>query len=207
MKKELQKIIQNFSTKHPDFTVSYGQDDRTKIDVLMTSEYIKISYDIGAYPREKEKLNDPDWSWKNEFEDLPWMETTRHYVFLDAENANKYFVIFFDRKTNELFIENAENIPTNSIRRIIQDYSVIAEAFNKILVEYKERGIDFLRKTYPWVRPGYWDRGDGEIHVSHDGGFSIYHFNFYADGSGRWEFDSVLEKGTVRQCKRVLKYK
>lgn len=208
--KQLQTIIQNFSNKYPEFTISFGHDVKTQIDVHITSEFIQFSYDVGANAWDKERVDNFDSYDEKRFENSARIETGRHCVFLDfeyTENPNGYFVIFFDKKTNEFVIENPENIPTNSIYRIIQDYSVIAEGFGQILEDYEKRGMDFVEKTYPWISPYYLDRNSGEIHVSHAGGFSMYHFNFYSDGSGRWEFDSCLEKDTVRQLKRVLKYK
>lgn len=207
---QLQTAIQTFSNKYPEFTISFGEDAKTQINVGITSEFVQFSYNVGANACEKETVDNFDSSWEKIFENHSRMETGRHRVFLDfeySENPNNYFVIFFDKKTHEFFIEKSGNIPTNSIYRIIQDYSVIAEGFNQILVDYKKRGMDFVEKTYPWIFPDYWDRNSGEIHLSHAGGFSIYHFNCYPDGSGCWEFDSYLEKDTVRQFKRVLKYK
>lgn len=206
----LQTTIQNFATKYPEFTISFSQDEKTQIDVYITSEFIQISKNIGAYSWLKEVANDPDFMWKEEFEDFGRMETTRHYVFLDydySESSDEYFVLFFDKKTNEIFIRNHENIPTNSINRIIQDYSVIAEGLDKILVDYKKRGMEFIEKTYSWVFPHYLDTDSGKISLGYSAGFSTYHFNHYPDGSGCWEFDSYLNKETVRQFKKVLKYK
>lgn len=87
--------------------------------------------------------------------------------------------------------------------------SIVSEALNRISItvdalifydSHKDKDIDYLNATYPWLDFG-WYRQD-EFHIggrySNVGGFFIQ----YSDGM--WEIDCSLDKKTIRSMKRHI---
>lgn len=87
--------------------------------------------------------------------------------------------------------------------------SIVSEALNRISItvdalifydSHKDKGVDYLNATYPWLDFG-WYRQD-EFHIggrySNVGGFFIQ----YSDGM--WEIDCSLDKETIRSMKRRM---
>ena len=117
----------------------------------------------------------------------------------DFDKENEFY-IFHDRVTGNFAIHNESKLPVATINRILDDYDVIKRAMDKVVKEFNDRGISYLQGTYPWAN--FYMHGEYELHMSHPGGFSIYHLH-----AKIWEFDSYLERGTVRMCARILRYK
>lgn len=176
--------------------VSYGKDERSGLLVSGSTEWMMIfSKDTGinVWPVEKRVTSEEIF------------ECERHTIglydlyFEDFDKENDFY-IFHDRITGEFTIHNESNVPVTTVNRILDDYVVIKRAMDKVVNEFNERGISYLQGTYPWAY--FYMHNEYELHMSHPGGFSIYHLH-----AKIWEFDSYLERGTVRMCARILRYK
>lgn len=180
--------------------VSYGKDERSGLFVDGNIEWLMIrSKDtiINVWPVAKRDRSEKIF------------ECERHTIglydlyFEDFDPENDFY-IFHDRINGELIIHNESKVPVATVNRILDDYGIVKQAMDKVANEFHEHGYEeglpYLQGTYPWAN-FYICRGD-ELHMSHPGGFSIYYMN-----SKIWEFDSYLERGTVRMCNRILRYK
>jgi hypothetical protein len=176
--------------------VSYGKDARSGLSVRGGTDWMMIcSKDtyINVWPVEKRVISEGIF------------ECERHTIglydlyFEDFDKENEFY-IFHDRVTGDFAIHNESKLPVATINRILDDYDVIKRAMDKVVKEFNEQGISYLQGTYPWAN--FYMHGEYELHMSHPGGFSIYHLH-----AGIWEFDSYLERGTVRMCARILRYK
>lgn len=176
--------------------VSYGKDARSGLSVRGGTDWMMIcSKDtyINVWPVEKRVISEEIFKCE------------RHTIglydlyFEDFDKENEFY-IFHDRVTGNFAIHNESKLPVATINRILDDYDVIKRAMDKVVKEFNDRGISYLQGTYPWAN--FYMHGEYELHMSHPGGFSIYHLH-----AKIWEFDSYLERGTVRMCARILRYK
>ena len=176
--------------------VSYGKDARSGLSVRGGTDWMMIcSKDtyINVWPVEKRVISEEIFKCE------------RHTIglydlyFEDFDKENEFY-IFHDRVTENFAIHNESKLPVATINRILDDYDVIKRAMDKVVKEFNDRGISYLQGTYPWAN--FYMHGEYELHMSHPGGFSIYHLH-----AKIWEFDSYLERGTVRMCARILRYK
>ena len=176
--------------------VSYGKDARSGLSVRGGTDWMMIcSKDtyINVWPVEKRVMSEEIF------------ECERHTIglydlyFGDFDKESEFY-IFHDRVTGDFAIHNESKLPVVTVNRILDDYDVIKRAMDKVVKEFNERGISYLQGTYPWAN--FYMHGEYELHMSHPGGFSIYHLH-----AKIWEFDSYLERGTVRMCARILRYK
>ena len=176
--------------------VSYGKDARSGLSVRGGTDWMMIcSKDtyINVWPVEKRVMSEEIF------------ECERHTIglydlyFGDFDKESEFY-IFHDRVTEDFAIHNESKLPVVTVNRILDDYDVIKRAMDKVVKEFNERGISYLQGTYPWAN--FYMHGEYELHMSHPGGFSIYHLH-----AKIWEFDSYLERGTVRMCARILRYK
>ena len=176
--------------------VSYGKDARSGLSVRGGTDWMMIcSKDtyINVWPVEKRVISEEIF------------ECERHTIglydlyFEDFDKENEFY-IFHDRVTGDFAIHNESKLPVVTVNLILDDYDAIKRAMDKVVKEFNERGISYLQGTYPWAN--FYMHGEYELHMSHPGGFSIYHLH-----AKIWEFDSYLERGTVRMCARILRYK
>ena len=87
------------------------------------------------------------------------------------------------------------------ILKILNRITNINKGIKKIEKEYKEKGLNFLKANYPWLR--FSIHREDELHFSGEliGDFVILYPN------NIWEIDSTIEKSFERAMKRILKYK
>ena len=87
------------------------------------------------------------------------------------------------------------------ILKVLNRITNINKGIKKIEKEYKEKGLNFLRANYPWLR--FSIHREDELHFSGEliGDFVILYPNDV------WEIDSTIEKSFERAMKRILKYK
>lgn len=176
--------------------ISYGKDERSGLSVGGGSDHMMIrSKDTSIAIKQVKYRN-----WTEEIFKCERRTIGSYDLYFEDFDLENEFYIFHDRISGELIIHNEDKVPVATVNRILDDYGIIKRAMDKATKEFEEFGIKYLQGTYPWAEFNIYR--DDELHMSHDGGFSIYYIS-----EKIWEFDSYLERGTVRMCNRILRYK
>lgn len=203
----MQDIIKQFTNKHHDIKIyiDYGAFDN--LDVYIDSH---IPYDHLILFRKSDPayIGDVNYlsvtPYPNNTVDVEFQGVTYRYFEFTNENQ---FIIFIDMKTGEFL--SLGNPKRSEILEALNRHSIIYDAL-KFLTSEKEKGLDYLNATYPWL--GFftdgtqnqyfniWSKGDryGTIH----GGYFMQY-----PTSGTWEIDCDLDKSTINALKRCLKHK
>ena len=203
----MQDIIKQFTNKHHDIKIyiDYGAFDN--LDVYIDSH---TPYDHLILFRKSDPayIGDVNYlsvtPYPNNTVDVEFQGVTYRYFEFTNENQ---FIIFIDMKTGECL--SLGNPKRSEILEALNRHSIIYDAL-KFLTSEKEKGLDYLNATYPWL--GFftdgtqnqyfniWSKGDryGTIH----GGYFMQY-----PTSGTWEIDCDLDKSTINALKRCLKHK
>jgi hypothetical protein len=203
----MQDIIKQFTNKHHDIKIyiDYGAFDN--LDVYIDSH---TPYDHLILFRKSDPayIGDVNYlsvtPYPNNTVDVEFQGVTYRYFEFTNENQ---FIIFIDMKTGEFL--SLGNPKRSEILEALNRHSIIYDAL-KFLTSEKEKGLDYLNATYPWL--GFftdgtqnqyfniWSKGDryGTIH----GGYFMQY-----PTSGTWEIDCDLDKSTINALKRCLKHK
>lgn len=203
----MKDIIKQFTNKHHDIKIyiDYGAFDN--LDVYIDSH---TPYDHLILFRKSDPayIGDVNYlsvtPYPNNTVDVEFQGVT--YRYFEFTNKNQ-FIIFIDMKTGEFL--SLGNPKRSEILEALNRHSIIYDAL-KFLTSEKEKGLDYLNATYPWL--GFftdgtqnqyfniWSKGDryGTIH----GGYFMQY-----PTSGTWEIDCDLDKSTINALKRCLKHK
>ena len=202
----MQDIIKQFTNKHHDIEINIDYDAFDNLDVYIDSHtpynhLILFRKSNPAYIGDVNYLSDK--LFPNNTVDVEFQGVTYRYFEFTKENQ---FIIFIDMKTGEFL--SLGNPKRSEILEALNRHSIIYDAL-KFFTTQKEKGMDYLNATYPWLSFcmdgsygqyfNIWSKGDqyGTIH----GGF----FMQYPDGT--WEIDCDLDKSTINAMKRCLKRK
>lgn len=203
----MKDIIKQFTNKHHDIKIyiDYGAFDN--LDVYIDSH---TPYDHLILFRKSDPayIGDVNYlsvtPYPNNTVNVEFQGVTYRYFEFTNENQ---FIIFIDMKTGEFL--SLGNPKRSEILEALNRHSIIYDAL-KFLTSEKEKGLDYLNATYPWL--GFftdgtqnqyfniWSKGDryGTIH----GGYFMQY-----PTSGTWEIDCDLDKSTINALKRCLKHK
>lgn len=203
----MKDIIKQFTNKHHDIKIyiDYGAFDN--LDVYIDSH---TPYDHLILFRKSDPayIGDVNYlsvtPYPNNTVDVEFQGVIYRYFEFTNENQ---FIIFIDMKTGEFL--SLGNPKRSEILEALNRHSIIYDAL-KFLTSEKEKGLDYLNATYPWL--GFftdgtqnqyfniWSKGDryGTIH----GGYFMQY-----PTSGTWEIDCDLDKSTINALKRCLKHK
>ena len=203
----MKDIIKQFTNKHHDIEIyiDYGAFDNLDVYVDSHTPYdhlILFRKSDPAYIGDVNYLSVTPYP--NNTVDVEFQGVTYRYFEFTNENQ---FIIFIDMKTGEFL--SLENPKRSEILEALNRHSIIYDAL-KFLTSEKEKGLDYLNATYPWL--GFftdgtqnqyfniWSKGDryGTIH----GGYFMQY-----PTSGTWEIDCDLDKSTINALKRCLKHK
>lgn len=203
----MKDIIKQFTNKHHDIKIyiDYGAFDNLDVYVDSHTPYdhlILFRKSDPAYIGDVNYLSVTPYP--NNTVDVEFQGVTYRYFEFTNENQ---FIIFIDMKTGEFL--SLGNPKRSEILEALNRHSIIYDAL-KFLTSEKEKGLDYLNATYPWL--GFftdgtqnqyfniWSKGDryGTIH----GGYFMQY-----PTSGTWEIDCDLDKSTINALKRCLKHK
>lgn len=203
----MQDIIKQFTNKHNDIRIyiDYGAFDNLDVYVDSHTPYdhlILFRKSDPAYIGDVNYLSVTPYP--NNTVDVDFQGVTYRYFEFTNENQ---FIIFIDMKTGEFL--SLGNPKRSEILEALNRHSIIYDAL-KFITSEKEKGLDYLNATYPWL--GFftdgtqnqyfniWSKGDryGTIH----GGYFMQY-----PTSGTWEIDCDLDKSTINALKRCLKHK
>lgn len=203
----MQDIIKQFTNKHHDIRIyiDYGAFDNLDVYVDSHTPYdhlILFRKSDPAYIGDVNYLSVTPYP--NNTVDVDFQGVTYRYFEFTNENQ---FIIFIDMKTGEFL--SLGNPKRSEILEALNRHSIIYDAL-KFITSEKEKGLDYLNATYPWL--GFftdgtqnqyfniWSKGDryGTIH----GGYFMQY-----PTSGTWEIDCDLDKSTINALKRCLKHK
>ena len=203
----MKDIIKQFTNKHHDIKIyiDYGAFDN--LDVYIDSH---TPYDHLILFRKSDPayIGDVNYlsvtPYPNNTVEVEFQGVTYRYFEFTNENQ---FIIFIDMKTGEFL--SLGNPKRSEILEALNRHSIIYDAL-KFLTSEKEKGLDYLNATYPWL--GFftdgtqnqyfniWSKGD-RYETIHGGYFMQY------PTSGTWEIDCDLDKSTINALKRCLKHK
>lgn len=203
----MKDIIKQFTNKHHDIKIyiDYGAFDNLDVYVDSHTPYdhlILFRKSDPAYIGDVNYLSVTPYP--NNTVDVEFQGVTYRYFEFTNENQ---FIIFIDMKTGEFL--SLGNPKRSEILEALNRHSIIYDVL-KFLTSEKEKGLDYLNATYPWL--GFftdgtqnqyfniWSKGDryGTIH----GGYFMQY-----PTSGTWEIDCDLDKSTINALKRCLKHK
>ena len=206
----MQDIIKQFTNKHHDIKIyiDYGAFDNLDVYVDSHTPYdhlILFRKSDPAYIGDVNYLSVTPYP--NNTVDVEFQGVTYRYFEFTNENQ---FIIFIDMKTGEFL--SLGNPKRSEILEALNRHSIIYDAL-KFLTSEKEKGLDYLNATYPWL--GFftdgtqnqyfniWSKGDryGTIH----GGYFMQY-----PTSGTWEIDCDLDKSTINamsKTKRTLTWR
>lgn len=203
----MKDIIKQFTSKHPDIEIyiDYGAFDNLDVYVDSHTPYdhlILFRKSDPAYIGDVNYLSVTPYP--NNTVDVEFQGVTYRYFEFTNENQ---FIIFIDMKTGEFL--SLGNPKRSEILEALNRHSIIYEAL-KFITSEKEKGLDYLNATYPWLgfstqgtQDQYfyiWSKGP-QYGTIHGGYFMQYPI------SGIWEIDCDLDKSTINALKRCLKHK
>lgn len=212
----MKDIIKQFTNKHHDIGIyiDYGAfdnldvyvDSHTPYDHLILFRKSNPSY-IGdvtyqsdtPYPNKGTVTPYPNNTVDVEFQGVT-------YRYFEFTNENQ-FIIFIDMKTGEFL--SLGNPKRSEILEALNRHSIIYEAL-KFITSEKEKGLDYLNATYPWL--GFSTQGtqDQYFYIWSKGPqYGTIHGGYFMQypTSGIWEIDCDLDKSTINALKRCLKHK
>ena len=144
----MQDIIKQFTNKHPDIEINIDYDAFDNLDVYVDS-HTPYNHLILFRKSNPAYIGDVNYlSVKpvpNNTVDVEFQGVTYRYFEFTKENQ---FIIFIDMKTGEFL--SIGNPKRSEILEALNRHSIIYDAL-KFFTTQKEKGIDYLKATYPWL--------------------------------------------------------
>lgn len=203
----MKDIIKQFTSKHPDIEIyiDYGAFDNLDVYVDSHTPYdhlILFRKSDPAYIGDVNYLSVTPYP--NNTVDVEFQGVTYRYFEFTNENQ---FIIFIDMKTGEFL--SLGNPKRSEILEALNRHSIIYDAL-KFITSQKEKGLDYLNATYPWL--GFSTQGtqDQYFYIWSKGPqYGTIHGGYFMQypTSGTWEIDCDLDKSTINALKRCLKQK
>ena len=202
----MKDIIKQFTNKHHDIKIyiDYGAFDNLDVYVDSHTPYdhlILFRKSDPAYIGDVNYLSVTPYP--NNTVDVEFQGVTYRYFEFTNENQ---FIIFIAMKTGEFL--SLGNPKRSEILEALNRHSIIYDAL-KFITSQKEKGLDYLNATYPWL--GFYTQGtqDQYFYIWSKGPqYGTIHGGYFMQyPNGTWEIDCDLDKSTINAMKRCLKQK
>lgn len=200
---KMKDIIDKFAKAHKDFKlyISYGLMPDIGLDckTINTETYMISTID-----------RDFEFRANNEF-NRTFFPECEHIILLgdneyisthnETDFKNDNFLFLFNVQTGEF--KTFGNPNRAKILKAVTRLDNIIKGF-KYINQYKDKGADYLDKTFNWLNFSMQGPNKSELHFDSNyisGGFCIC----YPDEV--WEIDAEIDRAFERAMKRLLKYK
>ena len=198
----MKELLENFKKENPipNIYISYGKIKDLNADITTFNNGIYVIYSTDEYIHFKNKTSNNMLWFKECTEEID--VNNKKYIYEPFNLKENDFVLLFDLENLDYKLFGEFNNQNRAkILKILNRITNINKGIKKIEKEYKEKGLNFLKANYPWLR--FSIHREDELHFSGEliGDFVILYPN------NIWEIDSTIEKSFERAMKRILKYK